>query len=132
MIAEWARKYVGLPYKDASWGPDFYDCWGLVALVYREEFGIDITRDMTMYDSRVGKVKRLHRYVQFWESVTSPEIGDGVLCLIAGKLPHCGIYVGDNKMLHSIEDTLSCIQRLDHFQWRSRIEGYYRYSPSNS
>ena len=132
MIATWARKYIGLPYQDAAWGPDYYDCWGILALVYRKEFDIDIIDDMVMYSSRIDKVKRLQKYIRFWKPVDNPEIGDGVLCLIAGKLPHCGIYVGDKKMLHSIENTSSCIQRLDHIQWRSRIEGYYRYSPSNS
>lgn len=132
MIAEWVSKYVGLPYKDACWGPDFFDCWGLVAHVYKEEFDIDVVHGMTVYENRRDKVLRMHEYWHEWSPVDRPEVGDGVLCLIAGKLPHCGIYVGDNKMLHSIEDTSSCIQRLDHFQWRSRVEGYYRYSTGNS
>lgn len=132
MIPSWVRKYIGLEYKDACWGPDYYDCWGLVSLVYKEEFDIDITKDMTMYSDRVGKVKRMQKYYSQWSRVEKPEIGDGILFLIAGKLPHCGIYIGDSKMLHSIEGTSSCIQQLNNPRWKPRLEGYYRYSPGNS
>ena len=132
MIAGWAYKYVGLPYRDACWGPDEFDCWGLLSHVYREEFGLDVTRDMTMYDSRIGKIKRLVRYVQYWTPVKKPEIGDAILFLIQGRSPHCGVYVGDHKMLHSVEGISSCIQKFDVPRWKSRFEGYYRYNSRTS
>lgn len=132
MRPDWVSKYIGLEYRDAHWGPDYYDCWGLMSLIYREQFNIDIAKDMTMYSSRLGKITRLVEYIRFWEPVKVPSIGDGVLFLIGGKLPHCGVYIGDGKVLHSIEGISSCIQDINNAKWKSRFEGYYRYSESNS
>jgi cell wall-associated NlpC family hydrolase len=36
----WAAKYIGIPYEPAARGPDRVDCWGLVCLVYRNEYGM--------------------------------------------------------------------------------------------
>ncbi len=127
MIAPWAFKYIGLPYKDACWGPEFFDCWGLLSHVYKEEFEIDITQDMTMYNSRVGKVKRLAKYVSLWRPVDEPKVGDGVLFLIHGTTPHCSIYIGDGKVLHAVEGIDSCIDTISSPRWKSRLEGYYEY-----
>jgi len=132
MIANWAKNYIGIPYKEACWGPEYYDCWGLIVLIYKNEFDIDIHKNMIMYVDKRDKVDRLLEYVSSWTNIDKPEIGDGILFLIASKLPHCGVYIGDNKMLHTIDGISSCIQRIDNHRWKSRFEGYYRYSQSNS
>ena len=33
---------VGKPYKDGAFGPDFFDCYGLVRFVWHEALGIDL------------------------------------------------------------------------------------------
>lgn len=132
MIATWVGRYIGLPYKDACWGPEYYDCWGLIVLIYKNEFGIDIHSDMTMYTDKTSKVERLLKYISLWEHINKPKIGDGILFLVANRLPHCGIYIGDNKMIHTIRGISSCIQEVSNPRWKSRFEGYYRYSHSNS
>lgn len=38
----WAAKYIGIPYKAGSRGPDEVDCWGLVRMVYANEFCISL------------------------------------------------------------------------------------------
>lgn len=132
MIPGWVSNYIGLEYRDAHWGPDYFDCWGLIAHVYKNEFDIDIINDMTMYNSRVSKIRRMHKYWHNWISVDKPKVGDGILFLIGGKSPHCGIYIGNGTMLHSIENVSSCIQRIDNPTWKPRLEGYYRYSSGSS
>ena len=131
-MINWVRKYIGLTYKDASWGPEYYDCWGLLALVYKDEFDIDIIKDMTLYSSKVGKIQRFKEYKSRWIEISNPEIGDVILFLIGGQIPHCGIYIGNNTMLHTIDGAMSCIQRVDNIRWKSRFNGYYKYRNSNS
>jgi cell wall-associated NlpC family hydrolase len=132
MIVNWAYRYVGLEYEEGSWGPDKYDCWGLVALIYREILDLDIIGNMEEYHDKHDKLSRFSKYISSWEPVKEPEIGDGILFLIGGKVPHCGVYVGDNKMLHSVDGLSSCIQDINHVKWKSRFEGYYRYSKNTS
>ena len=132
MTPDWVSKYIGLEYGDACWGPTHFDCWGLIAHVYKQELDIDLLTDMPKYGDRRSKVRRLHKHLHKWLKTTTPEIGDGILFLIGGKLPHCGIYIGNGMMLHSIEGVSSCIQRLDDAKWKPRLEGYYRYSSGSS
>ena len=132
MIAEWAHKYVGLPYKEGCWGPTYYDCWGLFSLVYRLEFNIDVIGSMMPYDNNHEKIGRLQEKISEWNLKSEPDIGDAILFLLGGRYPHCGIYVGDNKMLHSIRDISSCIEPINSLRWKSRLEGYYGYVQSSS
>lgn len=132
MIASWAYGYIGLEYSDACWGPDYFDCWGLLAKVYKDQFNFDVIDDMAVYKSRQDKVKRLHEYLHFWKPVDDPQEGDAILFLIHGNEPHCAVYVGEGRMLHIVEGISACIQRIDDIKWKSRFEGYYRYSSSSS
>jgi cell wall-associated NlpC family hydrolase len=43
-IAELAQKYLGVPYKYASIGPDGFDCSGFVYFVFREAAGMEVSR----------------------------------------------------------------------------------------
>jgi len=47
----WVREYLGKPYLRGAYGPDSYDCWGLVHSVFLRAFGVDLPHypeDMTM------------------------------------------------------------------------------------
>jgi cell wall-associated NlpC family hydrolase len=43
-IAELSQKYLGVPYKYASIGPDGFDCSGFVHFVFREAAGMEVSR----------------------------------------------------------------------------------------
>lgn len=132
MIAPWAFGYVGLPYEEGSWGPDTFDCWGLMAEVYRNVFCIDLLSSMQSYDRPGEKILRLQEHVSAWNRVDKPRIGDGALFLVNKREPHCGIYVGDGRILHSIKNVSSCIQEISAPKWKPRLDGFYRHSSSNS
>lgn len=128
MIASWAAKYIGLDFADASMGPTKFDCWGLLAWIYRHEFNIDLKAEMT-YSTKQEKVDEFLRKRIHWNKVEDPEIGDAVLFLTNGTVPHCGIYIGEGKMIHTFYGAMSCIQDIFCLKWKSRFDGYYRYSP---
>jgi cell wall-associated NlpC family hydrolase len=132
MIADWAYRYVGLDYAEGAWGPDRYDCWGLLALIYRDLYNVDVIDLVDCYHTDRDKIHLLPRVLRCWEPVEEPRVGDGILFLIGGRVPHCGVYVGDSKMVHSVRGPSSCIQSIQDNKWKSRFEGYYRYVQSTS
>ena len=127
MIVDWARKYIGLDYKLGAIGPDKFDCWGLVVWIYRNEFDLDIN-DGIFYLTKEDRVEQLRQHIGSWIKIDDPIPGDCILILIGGKLPHCGVYVGDNKMIHTIDGMMSSIENVKSPRWKSRFDGYYRYS----
>ena len=42
MLPAWAEHYVGIPYRPLGRDRDGCDCWGLLAMVWREQFGCDL------------------------------------------------------------------------------------------
>jgi len=131
MIVDWAGKYVGLDYRLGSVGPKYFDCWGLVVWVYKQEFKLTINEGI-FYMTKEDRAILLREHIGKWLKIIKPQPGDGILFMIGGKIPHCGIYVGESKMLHSVDRRMSCIENINSPKWKSRLEGYYRYSPGTS
>jgi len=131
MIVDWAKKYIGMEYRLGHTGPNYFDCWGVVVWIYKQEYGININEGI-YYITKEDRAIQLRKHIGSWIKVTRPRPGDGILFMVGGKLPHCGIYVGDGKMLHSLDERMSCIERINSPKWKPRLEGYYRYSSSTS
>lgn len=87
-----AEKQIGKPYVWGAEGPDSFDCSGLVYYVYKEVVGINLPR-----------VSRDQYNVGTYVSKENLKPGDLVFSSTndAGTITHVGIYVGDNKMIHS-------------------------------
>ena len=87
-----AEKQIGKPYVWGAEGPDSFDCSGLVYYVYKEAVGINLPR-----------VSRDQYNVGTYVSKENLKPGDLVFSSTndAGTITHVGIYVGDNKMIHS-------------------------------
>lgn len=123
-------RYVGIPYVHG--GRDFsgVDCYGLVYLVYREEFGIVLPR----YDG-VPDEKEWHEVAVAlaneakssgrWQPTDHFREGDVVEFKIL-KAPHIGIYVPEQRVLHCREGSNACIESLQSRRLRRRVNGCFR------
>lgn len=100
-------KYIGVQYEDK-------DCFELVATVLSSEIGIDIERDLA------GE-----RVVNWSKVVDDPKPCDVVL-FAHGKKRHIGLYVGNGKMLHTVEGKDSCIDKVNY----ATLSGFYRHYSS--
>jgi murein DD-endopeptidase len=127
------ERYVGIPWVCTSVRqPSFQgvDCYGLVRLFYREEFGIDIP-DPVATAGDAGVVHAAYRaQVSRWTRVPSPSPWCGVAMrrnpMFPALVTHFGIYVPGvvASVLHAPESvTGSILVRLSSVS--RTVEGFY-------
>lgn len=136
MSADLAR-WIGLPYADKGRGPDAYDCWGLVRVVFLEERRLALPDYRDAYeaakdhDSVAAAVRG--GLADGWRAVDRPRAFDLVILNIAARPWHCGVMVAADRFLHVMPpapggaQAFSCIERIDSPRWQRRVEGFYRH-----
>ena len=129
MIAQ----FIGVKYENR--GRDIAtgcDCWGLLREFYRRVLEIDLPsyeasyKDAYNMNQTVNAIRYEMRETE-WVQVDSPAFGDGVLLRVAGHPCHVGVYIGEERMIHTLTGHDSAIDVLDGVRWRNRIVGYYRH-----
>ena len=125
----WWNEYVGIPYKAQGRDRDGVDCWGLVRLVYADQFQTELPTLVENYasDNQPSISALVHQTrADCWEPVTTPMAGDVVLFKMLGQLSHVGIAAAPGTFLHAREGYAATIERLDSGAWKNRFEGFYR------
>lgn len=126
----WWNQYVGIPYLTHGRDRAGCDCWGLLRLVYTEQFGIQLPSYGEEYadaSDRVGVSAPLAHHLHFWDRVEKPAAGDGVLFCISGIPCHIGVVTERGFMLHVTRGINTVVEPYLMSRWRSRVEGTYRY-----
>jgi hypothetical protein len=122
-------KYIGLPYQENGRTWQGVDCWGLARLFYKHNLNIELPDYSDLYtgswDEQVTKLINHHK--DSWQQVETPVAGDLCLFNIYGEPAHVGVYVGDNKFLHSRDGLDSVIESLNSAVWNKRFQGFFRY-----
>lgn len=123
-------KYIGLPYANNGRSEIGIDCWGLVCLFYKNELNIELPSYVDKYDGPqdLGIASTITTYKDNWTSTTTPDIGDVVLFNVYGEPAHVGVYVGNNKFIHSREGKDSVVESLSSPKWAKRFDGFYKYT----
>lgn len=128
----WWNQYVGLPYRSHGRTRDGLDCWGLVRLVQREQFGRDLPSYDADYDGdeKEELAAAIHGHIDLWQPVPAGQEreGDVVLMTFCGIPCHVGIVLPGGDMLHVSRTTEATIERYTGMKWNKRIEGFYRYA----
>lgn len=102
-IVATAKHYLGLPYRSGGSTPAGFDCSGFTSYVYRQ-YGIYIPRTSSGQGSVGGYVAK-------------SDLRAGDLVVFSG---HVGIYVGNNRFIHSPRPGKSVqISSLSESYWRS-------------
>lgn len=133
MLPAWAKNYVGIPYRALGRDRNGCDCWGLLAMVWREQFG----RDLPDYGSQrwadgvdpkaVGTGAQQYAAQFAAVPLGEEEVGDGVLLRMRGHPLHVGLVLAPGWMLHTHETADSCVESYERFVWKHRVIGIYRY-----
>jgi len=129
----WSNKYIGIPYKDYGRDETGIDCWGLVCLVYKQEFNIELPTFDSSY--HVDDRKQLHQLIaqhrESWTQLDAPKPGCVVLFKILGSESHVGIAISATQFLHARDGYDASVESFDSTNWRSRIVGYFEYQQAS-
>lgn len=122
---------VGKPYVELAWGPDAYDCQGVVIEVSKRmktpfiQQDFDITAPTEFHEIYIY----LESLSDYYQKQEQPEPGDLVPIYypVQSIVSHVGIMVTKNQFMHSRARVGVTIERIDSVQWKKRIAGFYRY-----
>jgi sulfur carrier protein ThiS len=124
------EKYIGIPFLEKGRDESGVDCWGLVRLIYKQEYDIALPSFVEDYelsdDARIGEL--FAQYKEGWTPLTQPTIGCVVIFRMFGTESHIGVVVDNSHFIHVREGRDSVIESLESGKWAKRIVGYYNYS----
>ena len=117
------------------------DCWGLVRVVYEEQFGIELPSFEGVYnesESTRGQQTRLEQYVlqerASLQEGTFSEVpqedaqeGDLIIIRTIGQPLHIGVVLVPGLMLNTREGVDRIVESYRHPVWASRVDGIYRH-----
>lgn len=124
------EKYLKIPFKNKGRDWNGVDCWGLVHLFYKEEFGIQLPPYLDVNEKwdEVGKIAAVMGVEKNkWKKVAIPQFGDVIMFNIVGIPVHVGIALDKKMMLHALDKVGVSIEPYKSLKWEFRLEGFYRY-----
>jgi cell wall-associated NlpC family hydrolase len=127
----WVKNYIGIPFVSNGRAKEGCDCYGLVRLALRNEYGIELPALSDDYENALN-IKETSRLfteqlpVLAAEKLEGPEEKAVVIITEHGSPCHLGLCAGDGHILHTTVKTGAVCQRVTHPDLRGRIGGYYR------
>ena len=123
-------KYIGIPYKWRGTDYDGCDCHGLVVLVYRDLFGVELIDYKNLGTEKGHQTKAfLGNVEEEWVPISLQDAKPYDCMLLRNKTKrfpdHCGIILDRYRFLHNLEGVGSRIERIS--TWRDRIYRVYRH-----
>ena len=123
-------KYVGISFEDRGESFDGSDCYGILRLIYKEELGIEIpVFGQSCNNTKAIFLDYIKQISRHWVSVKDYELFDVVAMAHDPNHPrviqHFGLYLGNGKMLHTLENIGSHIVEMKEMTYY--IKGVYRW-----
>lgn len=132
-LPNWAEKYIGLEFESKGRGPDKFDCWGLVMVIYQQQFEITLPSYVDKYSSASNE-KDLGPLIlnekMNWIEVRlgSEKVGDVLVIRMKKEPMHVGVILSQYHFVHIHSGIGSVVQRYDSIMWEKRIIGIYRHT----
>lgn len=134
---KWYGYYVGIPFKTLGRTRNGCDCYGLVKLVMKEHYKIDLPEIATYLNAldhkNIAPVIDENTPLLAGEKIAEPKEGlVVVLSSSEGLSSHVGLMVTDELILHTTYKTGALIEPLSSKYIKNRIKGYYDVNKSYS
>jgi len=132
MIPAWCERYIGIPYVESGRDRAGLDCWGLLVLIWREQYGVDLPA----YDgptwhrgadaATIGRA--LQRDLDRYDEIAAgcEREGDGIILRLRGEPLHVGLVVASGWMIHTHETAAVCLESYRGLAWSRRVLGFWR------
>jgi cell wall-associated NlpC family hydrolase len=128
------KQYIGIPFLDHGRNREGCDCYGLVFLVYREQFGIALP-DLgdgysCAYERGEVDATAAEALSETWNRDVTAEpwkAGDVMVFRRAGVEAHVGLYVRPGYMLHVVAGQQTTLERYDTSVWKNRLSRVVRH-----
>ena len=121
---EYVTSVIGKPYAIGGYGPDEFDCWGLVRDYFGRVDGIHIPHIDTTDVGLLGTCKRMGQTAG-WVKIPTPIDGSAVLMSQGKAAHHVGIYI-NGGVIHAVDGVGVRWQSIIDIGYLWRVTGYYR------
>jgi cell wall-associated NlpC family hydrolase len=133
-LPAWANQYIGLPFVEHGRDHAGVDCWGLLRLIYQEQFGLTLPSYAEDYGTtidaeEIGALVR-RESASGWRAVllSAARVGDVLVLRVRNQPMHCGLILTPPAFLHIERRINAVVERWDAWHWRQRIAGVFRHA----
>ncbi len=127
-------KFLQVPFKHAGRSMDGCDCWGIVKLIYKDLYNIDLIdfEGSTEYDTNwyaKGDDIIIQNYYKQWEIIQNKDVLPYDMVFFKnnhGVTNHIGLVLSKRRFIHCSKAG-TIVSKLSDEKWDSRIENYYRF-----
>jgi len=140
--SNWYNKYLDIPHKHLGDDITGLDCFNLCRLIFKQEKGIDFAKPSIHYCNIVDEdwynkttvsafeqQAKIFTASNYFKKVSIPKAFDIVLLSIGSTniTNHCALYVGNNKIIHTMIDRPSWVSPYGGF-YKQYTTGIYRWN----
>lgn len=127
-----ASAYISVPFAEKGRDHSGCDCWGLVWLIYKEQFGIILPSYIDDYEDTNDLEKLACLMAEgktTWQEVPrgQEQYGDVVLIKFKGLPIHVGVILKRGLIMHIHEGIDATVEDYRRFTWDNRIVGFFRH-----
>ena len=125
-------KYLTIPFKDRGRDHSGVDCFGLVQMIYKQEFKIQLPSYIEAYENEkdreaicneINKEKKLSG----WVETDNPKHGNLIILNLLGRPLHLGVMLDHKSFIHCMKGKGTIIEKTTDIIWRNRINGYLKW-----
>ena len=130
----WVNKYVGIPFVSGGRDENGCDCYGLIRLILKNEYGADLPVLSGSYTNALDAAETKKLFLEKVPLLTGgriekPQAGAVALLRSRGLLCHVGLYAGDDYIIHARSGCGAVLERVTSPSISARVVGWWKIDP---